>query len=351
MHADYSDTEARKIFESVGRLSVRRGRFIVLNTWRNIDDEPIECDTLAVCDARSVAAPDDYILFNFTGPEGHLSETYRLSSLRQDRHRWHYFPAMTRDEVLLFMQFDSDIDSGGARVCFHTSFRPLTAAATTRPRQSIETRCIAVFPDHTPDTLLLDDASISAASASAIISALQHSKSWDAKGKAWLLSMAKQIRSGRKGVAEEVVRMMVEHGAKEGHHGLKGASRELKRAVRERLRPRLADIEAVVLSQAVEGDAPAAAASSSDDPVAAAVEGALTAVKHPEYWPPESALKMKERLWGEGPGAALDFILDGHKHLKRHRTHELSPEQRRTAYAMIMASDFASIATSSFALS
>jgi hypothetical protein len=57
-------------------------------------------------------------------------------------HRWWYFPAMTRDEILFFKLNDSD-HTKAWRVP-HSAFHDKTAAATN-PRHSIEFRTIAYF--------------------------------------------------------------------------------------------------------------------------------------------------------------------------------------------------------------
>ena len=58
---------------------------------------------------------------------------------------------MTRDEVLLFKQQDSDRTRPG-RSCFHTAFRDRTARLDAPPRESIEVRAVAFFPDHLPNS-------------------------------------------------------------------------------------------------------------------------------------------------------------------------------------------------------
>lgn len=57
---------------------------------------------------------------------------------------------MTKNEVVLFKQYDSDISISG-RTCFHTAFKDPNAK-NAPPRESIEVRCLLLFPDHTPNT-------------------------------------------------------------------------------------------------------------------------------------------------------------------------------------------------------
>ena len=70
------------------------------------------------------------------------SESY---SVQFNPHQvWSYFPAMTRDEVLLIKTFDSR-DDGRARFTPHGSFADPATPAGAPPRESIETRILALF--------------------------------------------------------------------------------------------------------------------------------------------------------------------------------------------------------------
>ena len=61
-------TETFKYFTDViGEPSLKQGRFVVLNAWRNISDTPVQRDHLAVLDESSVVKPDDYIIGDFFG--------------------------------------------------------------------------------------------------------------------------------------------------------------------------------------------------------------------------------------------------------------------------------------------
>ena len=81
------------------------GKFILINAWRNISDtDPIYNNTLACCDQQTVDEPEDYISVDVPlTPEAH-AEQYRLVTQSAHKHAWYYYPHMTKDEVLLFMQ-------------------------------------------------------------------------------------------------------------------------------------------------------------------------------------------------------------------------------------------------------
>ena len=73
-------------------LDYKEGRIALINVWRNISDENvIQNDHLAVCDGRSVVAPDDYLKYDFLPPEGDIykSESFYLNAARQPFHKWY----------------------------------------------------------------------------------------------------------------------------------------------------------------------------------------------------------------------------------------------------------------------
>ena len=102
---------------------------------------------------RSVVKPDDYIPADLFVENEHVVQ-YQLDARNSSLHKWYYYPKMTRDEVLLIKHFDSDVRVTG-RTCFHTAFDDPNAAPDAPPRESIEVRAIAFFPDAQPCSLPL----------------------------------------------------------------------------------------------------------------------------------------------------------------------------------------------------
>jgi hypothetical protein len=153
IHSDSSCYHAEQAFQQLV-LQVpeccRRGRFMYVNAWRSIADEPVEKDHMAVLDERSLVKPDDYILTDVYGDGWELVQ-YGLSARHADQHNWFYFPKMRRDEVLVWKNWDSDSTKTG-RLCFHTAIEDPSPLPNAPPRQSIETRGFVFFPDHTPNT-------------------------------------------------------------------------------------------------------------------------------------------------------------------------------------------------------
>jgi hypothetical protein len=114
-------------------------RFAIINVWRPIKG-PVEESPLALCDARSIA-PADLVETNLIYRD-RIGETYALA--HNPAHRWHYFPRMQSDEVVLIKCYDSATD-GRARFAAHSAFDDPTSPANARPRESIEVRTLAFF--------------------------------------------------------------------------------------------------------------------------------------------------------------------------------------------------------------
>ena len=140
--------------EAVER-AIGGGRFAIVNVWRNVAREPVATRPLALCDAASVR-PEDLVVFEIHYQD-RVGENYFAK--HDPRHRWVYWPAMTRDEALLIKQWDSagelarsegrrsDADGGG-RPCtfsFHSAFEDPATPPDAPDRWSIEVRCAALF--------------------------------------------------------------------------------------------------------------------------------------------------------------------------------------------------------------
>ncbi len=114
-------------------------RLAIIQVWRAID-RPIRANPLAIADARSLA-PADLLAAERRYPH-RVGETYQVRY--SPAHRWFYFPAMRRDEALVFKVYESERD-GRARFTAHTSFVDPTTPADAPPRKSIEARTFAFF--------------------------------------------------------------------------------------------------------------------------------------------------------------------------------------------------------------
>jgi len=153
IHSDSSSFHAESMFKMMVQSmpeECRTGRFLYINAWRNIADDPIMDNHLAVLDERTLVKPDDYIPVHLHGVGYDLIQ-YNLNARNARQHKWYYYPRMTKSEVLVFKQWDSDPSKAG-RLCFHTAIKDPTAPDGIPARQSIETRAFVFFPDHLPNT-------------------------------------------------------------------------------------------------------------------------------------------------------------------------------------------------------
>lgn len=130
-------------------------RFAIINVWRNIADTPVAVYPLALCDAQTVD-PADLVVFEIHYGD-RIGENYFARAA--PRHRWYFYPALTRDEVLLIKQWDADgslarsrgerSDASSAHspctFSFHSAFADPEAAADAPDRWSIEVRCMVIY--------------------------------------------------------------------------------------------------------------------------------------------------------------------------------------------------------------
>ncbi|MFT4518048.1 MAG: hypothetical protein ACI9JM_000425 [Halioglobus sp.] len=147
-HADNTDTSSAqqiKMFvEAIAGLKMDAfSRYALFNIWRCVSPAPQDCP-LAVCDATSIAASDEVPVTAVTMVHGvgevrHATTSY----LYNPQHRWHYFPDMTRDEVIVFKTHDTDENQ--ARRVAHTAFDDPTCPPGTHARASVEARILAIF--------------------------------------------------------------------------------------------------------------------------------------------------------------------------------------------------------------
>jgi hypothetical protein len=237
IHTDSSCYHAETMFKQMvlGMPDeCRQGRFMYINAWRNISETPIEDNHLAVLDERSLVKPDDYIQQNLFGV-GYDVLQYVLSARNANSHKWYYFPKMTKDEVILFKQWDSDPSKEG-RVCFHTAVKDPSDRTDAPCRESIEVRAFVFFPDHRPNTCPMMPLAASSpcvegecdearaeTGAAKLVAAVSHIQKSDSLRSMVVGFMASMYKSGGpKAVLTEFAE------DRQGHLDLAGASAETK---------------------------------------------------------------------------------------------------------------------------
>jgi len=143
VHNDYTDwsgpKRVRDILPADEAERLLQGRFAIIQVWQPTRN-PVRTNPFAIADARTLRA-QEMIPAQRSYP-GRVGETYQIKY--GPEHRWYYFPAMTRNEAVVFKTFDSAKD-GRARWTAHTSFDDPTSPPGAPGRESIEMRTLAFF--------------------------------------------------------------------------------------------------------------------------------------------------------------------------------------------------------------
>ena len=150
IHVDYTPDSAgdfaKLSFASAGLSARPKGRLVGFNFWRAITPPPQD-KPLALLDRRSVD-PDDFIVTDMGMATSEMGDgtfrgnqwlNYQLAY--NPAHRFCWWRDMTRDEVLVFVQYEE----GGGPVSgiAHTAFINPDCPPGTPPRESIEARAYA----------------------------------------------------------------------------------------------------------------------------------------------------------------------------------------------------------------
>ncbi|KIY02876.1 uncharacterized protein Z520_01341 [Fonsecaea multimorphosa CBS 102226] len=120
-----------------------QSRIRVVNLWRPIID-CVRDYPLAICDGSTVLPSDmveaDHVRRHYTGSTMYLQHN--------ERQKFFYMSRQTRDEILIFKNFDSA--EGVAATCApHASFLDPAVPPAFIPRQSIEVRALVfTYPPH-----------------------------------------------------------------------------------------------------------------------------------------------------------------------------------------------------------
>ena len=112
-----SDFTVRTAFELLGDISIEgfdsstfQGHMLLIPVWQSITDEPVQNHHIALCDGSTILSPDDFVFFN-EHDEGQVRKTFHMDPHNHHHHKWYYFPQQTRDEALIFTQYNSDASS------------------------------------------------------------------------------------------------------------------------------------------------------------------------------------------------------------------------------------------------
>lgn len=143
VHNDYTPASAHHRVSDVLGEDEADAPFAFINVWRPIS-HPAADWPLALIDATTVS-PADLVATDIEYPGRH-GEIYHVR--HNPKHRWYYVPAMQLDEVLLIKC--ADTRPGRAQFAPHTAFDNPLAPPDAPPRESVEFRTIAFFPQAQP---------------------------------------------------------------------------------------------------------------------------------------------------------------------------------------------------------
>ena len=140
---------------AVAERAAAASRYAVVAAWRYLGPaDKCRASHLAVLDHRSLREADLLPLSLFAN--GCRGENYRLSASAGDeamaRHRWYYYPDMTREEALMFAVYDSDHPAKDTTfaetpmpVCIHGAIPDPNPPKDEPPRRSMDIRFLLVW--------------------------------------------------------------------------------------------------------------------------------------------------------------------------------------------------------------
>lgn len=148
VHADRTDrslgSEVRRTLQHYGIDAIPEGRLVAYNLWRALTPPPQDFP-LALCDLRTVRTEHLVRADSVRNPaNGGESLEFYLATF-DPGHRWCWFSNLTRDEVLMFQQYDTA--ASGPSGCPHTAFHNPDCTTPAATRLSVEARAYVFFPD------------------------------------------------------------------------------------------------------------------------------------------------------------------------------------------------------------
>lgn len=123
--------------------------FRIYTLWRNCDPvHPVRTMPLALCDLRSVVSEDAVLADSLSRKDPpQVGYSYRLA--HRPTQRFHYFPAMTVDEILVHKQYDTMEEVPHRRGVFHGAVADPAVGPDAPPRLTVELRLLALFEEET----------------------------------------------------------------------------------------------------------------------------------------------------------------------------------------------------------
>lgn len=142
--------QARRALDRAGVRAddvVSAPRLLILQFWRNTGEPRMDLP-LAFCDVRTVPADDLRAIpvKDYAGGGFDFEALAVIAPEAGERHAWYAYPDMTRDEIVAFRTYDSDlVRSGGRFWTPHSAFTDSRVTPGHPARRSIELRATCLF--------------------------------------------------------------------------------------------------------------------------------------------------------------------------------------------------------------
>ena len=140
--------------EADARRASRARRYVVLSAWRYLGPaETCRHSHLALLDHTTLTSRDEVLDFSLIAGDFE-GGNYRLRESSTSAHRFLYYPAMSRDEMLCFTVFDSNPPAGTSdslfkhvpvASVFHGAFKDPTAPKGEPQRESVDVRVLLIW--------------------------------------------------------------------------------------------------------------------------------------------------------------------------------------------------------------
>ena len=140
--------------EADARRASRARRYVVLSAWRYLGPaETCRHSHLALLDHTTLTSRDEVLDFSLIAGDFE-GGNYRLRESSTSAHRFLYYPAMSRDEMLCFTVFDSNPPVGTSdslfkhvpvASVFHGAFKDPTAPKGEPQRESVDVRVLLIW--------------------------------------------------------------------------------------------------------------------------------------------------------------------------------------------------------------
>ncbi|KAF2267889.1 hypothetical protein CC78DRAFT_565707 [Lojkania enalia] len=139
-HIDFSlDSATKTACAAFGIPQDRCRRLLAVNFWKSLQG-PGNDWPLALCDHRTINHASETIVADVVY---HNRFTENEKVYYNSNHKWYYFKNLGDDEIVMFLQKDSDIEGGGGVV--HSSFNNPRVEVNAPLRASIEMRAFVIF--------------------------------------------------------------------------------------------------------------------------------------------------------------------------------------------------------------